>query len=73
MNDSVLTTIASASIILNLILLYLSFRYKKQKHKIKDSRELQEFMLDLMRGDGLVKVTRVNPSDIFLRSPRDRR
>lgn len=69
----VLLVTAAISVFLNFTLLALYFRAKKQKHKRSDSRELQEFMLDLMQGDGLIRITRVNPSDIFLRSPRDAR
>lgn len=73
MNDLYLQVTCSISLIFNLILIFLYLKSRKQKNKINDSRDLQEFMLDLMKGDGLVRVTRVNPSDIFLRSPREYR
>lgn len=57
-----------ASIILNVVLFY------KHKHKIskKESLELQEFLADLMGGTALVAVTRVDPGNILMRSPRAR-
>lgn len=60
------------SFALNIILTYLWIKTKKSKHQLKDSRELQEFLVDLLQGDGLIKVSRVNPQDILLRSPRAR-
>jgi len=40
------------------------------KPKKQDSRELQEFLSDLFQGSGLVRVERVDPSSIFLHSPK---
>jgi hypothetical protein len=55
---------------------FLLYRYFKLKQTIKDrapSLELDEFVADLLNGAGVVKISRVNPHDIFLRSPRARR
>lgn len=52
------------------------YRYLNLKKQIKDrspSLELDEFVADLLNGSGVVKISRVNPHDIFLRSPRARR
>lgn len=46
-------------------------KIKTQKNK-NPSNELNEFMMDLMQGEALVKITRISPNDIFLRSPRGR-
>lgn len=73
MNDLFLQMTAGISILLNIVFLIFILKSKKQKKKTSDSRELQEFMLDLMHGEGLVKVTRINTSDVFLRSPREYR
>lgn len=51
----------------------------KQKSLKKETLELQEFLIDLMSGAGLIavaqsgKVSRVDPDNVFLRSPRERR
>lgn len=44
----------------------------KMKSKRKDSYELQEFLHDLTSpGIGMIKIERIAPTDVFLRSPRD--
>ena len=60
------------SVLFNIILIILYFKTPKDKLKNKESKELQDFMIDLMQGEGLVKVTRVDPSNVLLRSPRGR-
>ena len=37
------------------------------------SLELKEFLSDLQAGIAMLAVTRMNPNDILLRSPRDQR
>ena len=61
-----------SSLVLNVGLLVLSLRlYKKHKTKPpKDSLELEDFLADLMNGGGLIRVQRINPSDVLLRSRR---
>jgi len=56
----------------NFTIFFLYLRHQKKIRARKESIELSEFMLDLLHGDGLVKVSRVNPSDVMLRSPRGR-
>lgn len=56
--------------------IYLTYHLKAAKSLLKDrqpSIELDEFIADLLNGNGIVKITRINPHDIFLRSPRARR
>lgn len=65
-----LILLSFTSIIFNVVLFYKH----KHKHKIskKESLELQEFLADLMGGVGLIAVTRVDPGNILMRSPRAR-
>lgn len=42
----------------------------EKKPKKQDSLELQEFLGDLFQGAGVVRVERVDPSSIFLHSPK---
>lgn len=37
------------------------------------SQDLQDFMRDLMNGGGVVQIKVINPTDIYLRSPRMRK
>lgn len=43
---------------------------KLKKYQSEPSYEAQQLLHDLTRGSGLVKITRVDPSEVFLRSPR---
>lgn len=70
MNDLLIYSSFIISIFINLILTFLWIKEKKTKHQLKDSRELNDFILDLMKGDGLIRISRVDPSNILLRSPR---
>jgi peptidoglycan hydrolase CwlO-like protein len=49
---------------------------KELKKKIAENKtesyEVKDLLRDLAGGRGLVKLTRVDPADFFLRSPRDR-
>ena len=45
---------------------------KKDLKKREESYELNEFMLDLLSGDGLIRVSRVAPHDVLIKSPRNR-
>lgn len=63
----------SISTALNFILLGLLIYQLKFTKKIKDrpqSVELKEFIQDLLMGDGLVKISRVDSANVVLRSPR---
>lgn len=52
---------------------YLRYIKAKKRSNKTESAELSEFLVDLMQGDGLVKISRISPSDILLRSPRHKR
>lgn len=51
----------------------LYFQFQRRNKDAPKSYELREFIADLMQGDALVRVTRVDPADVLLRSPRERR
>jgi ABC-type bacteriocin/lantibiotic exporter with double-glycine peptidase domain len=70
MNDLLIYVAMAISVLSNIILTFLWIKNKKSKQKLKDSRELNDFILDLMNGEGLVKVSRVDPANIMIRSPR---
>jgi ABC-type bacteriocin/lantibiotic exporter with double-glycine peptidase domain len=73
MNDAMILLIIALLLISNIIFIVLFLRAKKKlKSPEKDKTELYAFMQDLMNGTGLIKVTRIETSDIFLRSPRAR-
>lgn len=57
----------------NGVTIFILVKEKKKRQKnSQQSFELSEFLADLLQGEGLVKVTRIAPNDIFLRSPRGR-
>ncbi len=65
-------------IVLSIALLF-SFGYNAVQHwtlrKIRTNPKNQtydakELLTDLLRGEGLVRITRIAPGDVFLRSPR---
>lgn len=58
--------ILAASIILNL---YLGNKIQKQK-KRQATYDCNELLSDLLAGQSLVKVTRLAPTEHFIRSPR---
>lgn len=65
--------IDAALIISNVFTVALAGRFYYQLHKIKrrpDSYELQEFMSDMINGEGLVRITRVSPVDVVIRARR---
>ncbi len=52
---------------------YIKFFEKKiNPPKVKDSYELSQFMMDLLAGDGLIRVQRIAPHDVLIKSPRNR-
>lgn len=72
MNDLMMLSVI-VLLLSNIIFIVLFLRAKKKlKSPDKDKSEMYAFMQDLMNGHGLVKVTRIDTSDIFLRSPRAR-
>lgn len=44
----------------------------KQKVTAKQMPAENALLLDLLQGEAMVRITRVVPSDVFLRSPRGR-
>lgn len=48
---------------------HLSLKQKKQKNK--PDYDATQLLHDLTGGDALVKVTRISPENVLLRSPRD--
>jgi len=48
---------------------YLILRLRRKPPK-PQSLELQEFLGDLLSGPGIVAVSRIDPSNILLRSPK---
>lgn len=59
-----------ALFITNLITAILFYQFKLKIKQRPETLELQQFMLDLLQGSALVKVSRISPADIMLRSPR---
>jgi len=55
----------------NISTLFLLFRKKKAKEKTPPA-EFSEFLIDLMQGGALLKIQRINPEDVMLRSPRSK-
>lgn len=60
----------TTSVILNIVILTLYFAERLKKKSIKDSRDAQELLADLLAGEALVKITRISSTDVFMRSPR---
>lgn len=69
--DYIIYFLFLVSIVLNVVLALKYSKYKKSKNS-SDSYELSLFIRDLLEAEGLIKITRIAPSDIFLRSPRGR-
>ena len=52
--------------------LYFAYLLKKQpKQAPQASADLSAFLADILAGNGLVRVERIAPAEVFLRSPRD--
>lgn len=66
--SAIFSSVFTASVILNAILFY---NLKTKSKGAPKSMELKEFLSDLASGDGLIRVTRVDPSDVLIRSPRN--
>ena len=63
------------SIGLNIFLVFAFFasffiRMKPKQLPPKHSLELQEFLADLMVGDGLIRVERISPANVFMHNPK---
>ena len=58
------------SVAMNAFQLYLSRSNKRIPRS--QSIELQEFLLDLRSGGGILEVRRIDPNDVLLRSPKNR-
>lgn len=61
----------SLSLSANAFLLFWLKKTKRTNPKTY-TYDAQALMQDLLAGDGLVRVSRVAPQDVLLRSPRDR-
>lgn len=71
MTNQLIYLFIAALLVSNAYFAYLYFREKKKKSKDKhQSLELSEFLSDILNGEAMVRVTRVAPVDVFLRSPR---
>lgn len=68
--STVISSLLTASIILNAALI---IKFTKQSKSPPKSLELQDFISDLSRGEGLIRMSRVDPADVILRSPRTMR
>ena len=68
----VLYYVSLVSILLNFAFLLLYLKFKKTKKTLKDSYDTTELIKDLLQGEALIKITRIAPNDVFLRSPRNR-
>lgn len=70
--DTILTILSIFMISWNI---YLIFRVKKLKSQIKDRKpsiELDEFLSDLYAGGALLRVNRIDQTNLLMRSPRGR-
>lgn len=65
--DLLLSLVAGLSLAINAALYHLLKKSKKQRPL---SRSAEELMHDLTAGVALVRIERVDPGDVFLRSPR---
>lgn len=43
---------------------------RKTQSKEPQSQDAKRLLMDLLRGDALVRITRIAPEDVLLRSPR---
>jgi len=76
-----LSAIICTLTILIVLLLFHSYKLTKEVsfHKARANKnsnksqsiELKEFLADLMVGEGLIAVTRVDPNHLFTFSPKD--
>ena len=69
MLELVLGQLLAVSVALNA---FLAFRQRKKATAPPPSLELREFLADLASGAGVIRVTRLDPSDLMLRSPKGR-
>lgn len=65
----ILSNCLLASVLVNALLTYKIKQTKKERPK---SYEVKELMADLAAGGALVEIRRIDPSSIFLRSPREK-
>ena len=57
-------------VVVNIVSLLAAFFYRRKLLQVKqrpNSIELEEFLLDLMSGGGLLHIKRVSPNDVILR------
>ena len=49
---------------------YLFIKIRKSRKARPDTYEVKDLLQDLLAGSGYIKVTRISPTDFYLRSPR---
>jgi len=67
--------VASAIFILSLVLniaLIIRCKHLKKHPPAKQTYDATALMHDITAGAALVRIVRVNPGDVFVRSPKDR-
>lgn len=69
MNDY-LDLLLALSLCANIFLGYFLYKFQKESKNKPYSTELNEFLKDMLDGDSLIRVSRVEKADLFLRSPR---
>lgn len=67
MTTDLLFAFCILSLVANTVMAWLIYSRKRQKPLTTEAHEL---LADLLRGGALVRVVRVAPEDVFLRSPR---
>jgi hypothetical protein len=67
MLNALLFIFCMLSLLANAAQAWLYIRQKRQKPLTTDAHEL---LADLMRGGALIRVVRIAPEDVILRSPR---
>ena len=68
-NTNYIIFFAATALLITSNVIFLILYIKERKKPRPDSREVSDLMLDLLAGDALIKVTRISPTDVFLRSP----
>lgn len=51
---------------------WIYFKLKKEKKAPQESYEVTQLLQDLTQGAALIKIERLDPASVFLRSPRER-
>jgi len=71
MNEILIYGLITILLMSNIVFVLLYIRERKHPTKKQsNSGELTEFISDLVQGEAVVRITRIAPNDVFLRSPR---